>query len=56
MSNSNNKRLIKIMCFNLQKATKNFDEKTTIYETILKESVDIIQIVRDDLKLDPVRK
>jgi signal recognition particle subunit SRP68 len=35
-------------------ATKSFDEKTTLYESILKESVDIIQIVRDELKLDPI--
>lgn len=34
--------------------TDNFDAKMKIYENILKESVDTIQIVRDELKLDPL--
>lgn len=34
--------------------TDNFDSKIKIYESILKESVDTIQIVRDELKLDPL--
>ncbi|RNA32885.1 signal recognition particle subunit SRP68 [Brachionus plicatilis] len=35
-------------------STHNFDAKIKIYESILKESVDTIQIVRDELKLDPL--
>ncbi|CAF0795053.1 unnamed protein product [Brachionus calyciflorus] len=33
--------------------SETFDAKMEIYESILKESVDTIQIVRDELKLDP---
>jgi hypothetical protein len=36
------------------KSATNFDVKISIYENILKESVDTIQLVRDELKLDPV--
>jgi hypothetical protein len=32
----------------------NFDVKLSIYENILKDSVDALQILRDELKLDPV--
>ena len=37
----------------IQSATSS-DVKISIYENILKESVDVIQIVRDELKLDQV--
>ena len=36
------------------KSSANFDVKVSIYENILKESVDTIQLIRDELKLDPV--
>ena len=35
-------------------AASGFDVKISIFENILKESVDVIQIVRDELKLDQV--
>jgi hypothetical protein len=51
---------IKLFLLNVQEyekqiqAASGFDVKISIYENILKESVDVIQIVRDELKLDQV--
>jgi hypothetical protein len=39
-----------------KKASTSFDFKISTYENILKESIDAIQILRDELKLDPVLK
>ena len=36
------------------KSSESFDVKQTIYDDILKESVDAIQQLRDELKADPV--
>ena len=52
---------VKIFLLNVQEYEKQiqsdvtFDTKISIYENILKESVDVIQLIRDELKLDQVK-
>lgn len=51
---------VKLFLLNVQEYEKQiqtangFDVKISIYENILKESVDVIQLIRDELKLDQV--
>ena len=47
--------LLKVQEYEKQiESSANVDVKVSIYENILKESVDTIQLVRDELKLDPL--
>ena len=39
----------------LQKPDVSFDTKMSLYESFLKEAVETLQIVKDELKNDPVR-
>ena len=53
---------VKLFLLNVQEyekqvqETSNVEVKISIYENILKESVDVIQIIRDELKMDQVRQ